>query len=255
MSARGDVSVPGSVRNKPYAMSQKAARVDQVFWPLSRQPPSTRRAVLLSDAKSLPAFGSDQACPQATSPRAIGRRMRSFCSSVPNSNRVGARRKMPVLGYATRRTEPIVLLFEDQPLEERGLTPAILLWARRPPPNPHRRACAPTADAARSLPWCRPKEATREARWLRAMLGTPVEKAFSESVKSRSIAFAHAPNRSRVASASAMMRWRSSATVGISSMTPGDLTRRQKCPPRPCRPPSTPWSAWARWRPSRAAPK
>ncbi len=85
----------GSVRNRPNARSAKAARDDQVFWPDSSQPPATRVALDLSDARSEPASGSDHACAQTTSPVAMGDSTRARCSSVPWSKRVGARRLMP----------------------------------------------------------------------------------------------------------------------------------------------------------------
>ncbi len=85
----------GSLRNSPKARSAKAARDDQVFWPLSSQPPSVRTALAVSEARSEPASGSDQACAQITSPEAIGGSTRARCSAVPWSRSVGARRLMP----------------------------------------------------------------------------------------------------------------------------------------------------------------
>ena len=46
-------------------------------------------------ARSLPASGSDQPWHQISAADAIGGRNRAFCSSVPNSNMVGASRKIP----------------------------------------------------------------------------------------------------------------------------------------------------------------
>jgi hypothetical protein len=73
---------------------QNAPRVVHVFWPFSRQPPSTRSARLVIDARSLPAPGSDHPWHHRSSAAAM-RGRRASCSGFPNSNSVGARRKMP----------------------------------------------------------------------------------------------------------------------------------------------------------------
>ncbi|CAM5694680.1 hypothetical protein SALBM135S_09867 [Streptomyces alboniger] len=85
----------GSQRNRPNARSAKAARDDHAFWPPISQPPSVRRAVDRSEARSEPASGSDQAWAQITSPVAMGGSTRARCSAVPWSKRVGASRLMP----------------------------------------------------------------------------------------------------------------------------------------------------------------
>ncbi len=87
--------VSGSVRKMPKARSAKAAREDQVFCPDSSQPASVRTARDVSEARSEPDSGSDQACAQITSPLAIDGSTRARCSAVAWSKRVGARRLMP----------------------------------------------------------------------------------------------------------------------------------------------------------------
>ena len=87
----------GSVRNSPKRWVQNAPRVVQVFWPFSRQPPAASSRVALDAiaARSLPASGSDQPWHQVCSPLAIAGRNRSRWAGVPNSNSVGASRKIP----------------------------------------------------------------------------------------------------------------------------------------------------------------
>ena len=46
----------------------------QIFWPVTRQPSPSRRAVVWSDARSEPASGSLNPWHQITSPREIGGR-------------------------------------------------------------------------------------------------------------------------------------------------------------------------------------
>ncbi len=86
---------PGSDLNRPKPQSAYPARELQVFCPYSRQPPSTRSARERSEARSLPASGSDQAWAQTSSARAILPRNLSRWAAVPVVNRVGASRKMP----------------------------------------------------------------------------------------------------------------------------------------------------------------
>jgi hypothetical protein len=63
---------------------------------LSSQPPSVFVALLRTAARSLPASGSDQACAQMSSARAMRGRIRSRCSAVPNANNVDASSAMPL---------------------------------------------------------------------------------------------------------------------------------------------------------------
>ena len=88
-------ALSGSVRKSPNRWVQNAPRVVHVFWPSSTQPPSTRRALLVTLARSLPAFGSDQPWHQRSSPAAMRRRMPACWAGVPNSKRLGASRKIP----------------------------------------------------------------------------------------------------------------------------------------------------------------
>ncbi len=85
----------GSVRKRPKARSANAAREDHVFCPDSSQPPSVRTARDLSEARSEPASGSDQACAHTTAPLAIGGSTCARCSGVAYAKSVGASRLMP----------------------------------------------------------------------------------------------------------------------------------------------------------------
>jgi hypothetical protein len=89
------LAASGSDRNSPKPRSAYVARVLHVFWPDKSHPPSVRTAVLRRLARSLPASGSDHACAQISSARAMGGRTRASCSGVPCANSVGASRKMP----------------------------------------------------------------------------------------------------------------------------------------------------------------
>src|SRR5919204_77679 len=59
------------------------ANVVQTFWPVTRQPPFSRTALVFSDARSEPDSGSENPWHQISSAERIGARKRSFCSSVP----------------------------------------------------------------------------------------------------------------------------------------------------------------------------
>ncbi len=89
----------GSVRNSPKIQWAKAPREHHVFCPLSTHasPSPVDRTVarLRMAARSLPASGSDHPWHQTSAPEAMAGRYRAFCCGVPNSNSVGARRKMP----------------------------------------------------------------------------------------------------------------------------------------------------------------
>jgi hypothetical protein len=76
-------------------LSAKAARELHVFVPDSSQPPSARAARARIAARSLPASGSDQACAQISSARAIGGSSRACCSLLPCRSSVGPSRKIP----------------------------------------------------------------------------------------------------------------------------------------------------------------
>ena len=55
----------------------------KTFVPLSRQPPSTRSAVVRRLPRSVPPPGSVRQAEVRTSPRAIGGSQRCFCASLP----------------------------------------------------------------------------------------------------------------------------------------------------------------------------
>ncbi len=59
------------------------AKVVHTFWPVTRQPPFSRTALVFSDARSEPDSGSENPWHQISSAERIGSRKRSFCPSVP----------------------------------------------------------------------------------------------------------------------------------------------------------------------------
>ena len=75
---------PGeSVRAITMSTSASLPLVTHAFVPFSTQQSPSRTACEVSDAASDPASGSESANAPSISPRAIGARKRSFCSSVP----------------------------------------------------------------------------------------------------------------------------------------------------------------------------
>ncbi len=88
---------PPPVRASRMPLAARCARLVQIFWPWSSQPPSTLVALVRNDARSEPASGSEKSWHQISSPVRIGRRKRSFCSSVPNSMIVGPARSSPMM--------------------------------------------------------------------------------------------------------------------------------------------------------------
>ena len=85
-------------------MAQSASRAIDVhtFWPVIDQPPSTRSARVDSEARSLPAPGSENIWHQLTSPRSEGPMKRSCCSGLPCATRVG--KTQPAIARCARRT-------------------------------------------------------------------------------------------------------------------------------------------------------
>ena len=79
----------GSVRARQMPQSARSATEFQTFWPVSRQPPSTRSARIRSEARSEPAPGSENSWHQVSSPSSDGRTNRSRCASVPCCRIVG----------------------------------------------------------------------------------------------------------------------------------------------------------------------
>src|SRR5271168_1935403 len=75
----------GSVLASNAPHCENCAAVVQIFWPVMRQPPSTRVALVDRPARSEPAPGSENSWHQTISPRNVGGRNRCFCSSVPNA--------------------------------------------------------------------------------------------------------------------------------------------------------------------------
>ncbi len=81
----------GSVRTRQIAQSASWASDVHTFCPVTRQPPaSSRTALVRSDARSEPASGSENSWHHVISPRSVGPRNRSRCSSLPWPRIVGA---------------------------------------------------------------------------------------------------------------------------------------------------------------------
>ncbi len=186
VSPRCGRSASGSLRNSPKARSAKAARDDQAFWPLSSQPPSVRTAVERSEARSEPDSGSDQACAQTTSPRAMAGRTRARCSAVPCSNSVGASRLMPF--WLTRPGAPAAKYSSSKTSQRRIELP-------RPPyssgqDTTDQRSAASAASHSR---WAaNPSAVSRDGSgaggtWSASQSRTSVRNAPSDASKSRSI--------------------------------------------------------------------
>ncbi len=68
----------------------------QIFWPETNQPSPSRRAVVCTDARSDPEFGSLKPWHQITSPRAMGGRCVRCCSGVPCRMIVGPTQFTPM---------------------------------------------------------------------------------------------------------------------------------------------------------------
>ena len=65
------------------------------FCPLTTKWSSRSSALVVSEARSLPALGSLMPTHHVISPRERGRTKRSFCSSVPNSTMEAAQMERP----------------------------------------------------------------------------------------------------------------------------------------------------------------
>ena len=87
---RSPASASGVVRQSTTAKWLRCAFVVQTFVPVTRQPPSTRVAVVRTDARSEPASGSLMPRENQHSPAAIRGRNQRRCSSVPKRSRAGA---------------------------------------------------------------------------------------------------------------------------------------------------------------------
>ena len=80
----------GSVRARQMPQSARSATEVHTFWPVSFQPPSTRSALVRSEARSEPDPGSEKSWHHTSSPRSDGSTNRSRCSSLPCSTIVGS---------------------------------------------------------------------------------------------------------------------------------------------------------------------
>ena len=80
----------GSVRARQMPQSARWATEVHTFWPVSFQPPSTRSALVRSEARSEPDPGSEKSWHHTSSPRSDGGTNRSRCSSLPCSRIVGS---------------------------------------------------------------------------------------------------------------------------------------------------------------------
>ena len=75
--------------------SDSCAPEVQTFCPLTTNVSPRRSALVVSDARSLPALGSLMPTHQVISPFSVGTAKRAFCSSVPNSTMEAAQMLMP----------------------------------------------------------------------------------------------------------------------------------------------------------------
>ena len=92
----------GSVRARQIAQWARSAIVVHTFSPVIDQPPSTSVAAVVSDARSLPAPGSENIWHHVISPRSDGPTQRSCCSAVPCPMMVGS--TQPATWRWSRRT-------------------------------------------------------------------------------------------------------------------------------------------------------
>ena len=132
--------------------------------PDSSQPPSARCARARIAARSLPASGSDQACAQISSARAIGGSSRACCSLRAVPQQRGPEQEDPVLADPHRGGRGVVLVLERQPVQQRGVPAAV-----RSGPGHHRepgrgQLALPVAVRARTPRRCPPTAAGRPAR-------------------------------------------------------------------------------------------
>ena len=121
----------GSVRARQIAQSASWASDVHTFWPVSRQPPSARSALVRSEARSEPASGSLNSWHQVISARCVGPRKRSCCASVPYRAIAGPAQALMAAGLpggATPRDPPI--------------------WGDAIPPDPPGPPVAPWASCA-----------------------------------------------------------------------------------------------------------
>jgi len=72
------------VRTRKKHQSAKCEPLVQILVPFMMYLSPLRMAVVLSEARSEPALGSEKPCDQITSPASMGGRKRFFCSSLPN---------------------------------------------------------------------------------------------------------------------------------------------------------------------------
>jgi hypothetical protein len=92
----------GFVRARQMPQSASFAIDVQTFWPFSSQPPSTRVARVLRDARSEPAPGSLKSWHHPISPRSVGMIHRSCCAGVPCTIKFGsAHAPTPIFGRTT----------------------------------------------------------------------------------------------------------------------------------------------------------
>ena len=142
----------GSVRARQIAQSASRPARSTPSGRCSRQPPSTRSALVRSEARSEPASGSLNSWHQVISPRSVGPTKRSRCSSVPCARMVGAA-QAPITRSGRVTPAPAQLLVDQQLLageSRRGRT-ASASAARASPVSASRTRCF-VAGAARRSP-------------------------------------------------------------------------------------------------------
>ena len=113
----------GSVRARQMPQSARSATEVHTFWPVSLQPPSTRSALVRSEARSEPDPGSEKSWHQTSSPRSDGSTNRSRCASLPCSRIVGS--AQPAITMSGRATSA------------RASSSSMTIWVTASAPRPY----------------------------------------------------------------------------------------------------------------------
>ena len=113
----------GSVRARQMPQSARSATEVHTFWPVSLQPPSTRSALVRSEARSEPEPGSENSWHHTSSPRSDGSTNRSRCASLPCSRIVGS--AQPAITMSGRATPA------------RASSSSMTIWVTASAPRPY----------------------------------------------------------------------------------------------------------------------
>ena len=124
----------GSVRASRKMKSASCACVVQTFWPLMTHSSPSSTAVVLSDARSEPEFGSLKPWHHAISPLRIFGRKSCFCSSVPHCEDRRADERVAEEVGAHRRAGACELLVQHDVVHDREALAAVLLRPGRADP-------------------------------------------------------------------------------------------------------------------------